>query len=173
MNSTIVFAQLLNGLQYGVLLFLLAAGLTLVLGIMNFVNLAHASLYMLGAYLGAAAFARTDSFLLAGVAAVLGTLVIGLVVERTTLLAFYAREHPAHGGGARRQHPAPEQRALRPQRRARRAVGPDGGADPRGAAGHGRQRADRGAGGDRDRRHRLDPRRVLRRADRGDRRYGR
>jgi branched-chain amino acid transport system permease protein len=48
---------------------------------------------MLGAYLGAAAFAKTGSFLVAGAAAVLGTLVIGLVVERTTLLAFYARDH--------------------------------------------------------------------------------
>jgi branched-chain amino acid transport system permease protein len=60
---------------------------------MNFVNLAHASLYMLGAYFGAAAFARTGSFLVAGMAAVFGTLVVGLIVERTTLLAFYARDH--------------------------------------------------------------------------------
>jgi branched-chain amino acid transport system permease protein len=93
MSWELLAIQALNGLQYGVLLFLLAAGLTLVLGIMNFVNLAHASLYMLGAYLGAAAFAKTGSFLVAGAAAVLGTLVIGLVVERTTLLAFYARDH--------------------------------------------------------------------------------
>jgi branched-chain amino acid transport system permease protein len=64
-----------------------------VLGIMNFVNLAHASLYMLGAYFGAAAFARTGSFLVAGMAAVFGTLVVGLIVERTTLRAFYARDH--------------------------------------------------------------------------------
>jgi branched-chain amino acid transport system permease protein len=93
MTWELLLAQSLNGLQYGVLLFLLAAGLTLVLGIMNFVNLAHASLYMLGAYLGAAVFAKSGSFVVAGVAAVLGTLVIGLVVERTTLLAFYARDH--------------------------------------------------------------------------------
>ena len=93
MNWELLLVQALNGLQYGVLLFLLAAGLTLVLGIMNFVNLAHASLYMLGAYLGAAVFGTSGSFLVAGVAAVFGTLVIGLVVERTTLLAFYARDH--------------------------------------------------------------------------------
>ena len=93
MSWELALVQGLNGLQYGVLLFLLAAGLTLVLGIMNFVNLAHASLYMMGAYLGAAAFAKTGSFLVAGVAAVLGTLAIGLIVERTTLLAFYARDH--------------------------------------------------------------------------------
>jgi branched-chain amino acid transport system permease protein len=92
-NWELLLVQTLNGVQYGLLLFLLAAGLTLVLGIMNFVNLAHASLYMLGAYLGAAAFAASGSFLLAGAAAVLGTLLIGLIVERTTLLAFYARDH--------------------------------------------------------------------------------
>ena len=93
MTWELALVQALNGLQYGVLLFLLAAGLTLVLGIMNFVNLAHASLYMLGAYFGAAVFATTGSFLIASVAAVVGTLVVGLVVERTTLLAFYARDH--------------------------------------------------------------------------------
>ena len=93
MSWELLLIQALNGLQYGVLLFLLAAGLTLVLGIMNFVNLAHASLYMLGAYLGAAAFAQTGSFVVAGAAAVFGTLAIGLIVERTTLLAFYRRDH--------------------------------------------------------------------------------
>ncbi|HKQ27083.1 MAG TPA: branched-chain amino acid ABC transporter permease [Burkholderiales bacterium] len=93
MNLQLLLIQALNGVQYGLLLFLLAAGLTLVLGIMNFVNLAHASLFMLGAYLGAAAFAKTGSFIVAAVAAVLGTLAIGLIVERTTLLAFYARDH--------------------------------------------------------------------------------
>jgi branched-chain amino acid transport system permease protein len=93
LNWQLLLVQALNGLQYGLLLFLLAAGLTLVLGIMNFVNLAHASLYMLGAYLGAAVFAKTGSFVAGGAAAVLGTLAIGLVVERTTLLAFYARDH--------------------------------------------------------------------------------
>src|SRR5262245_48247988 len=93
MTWNLLLVQTLNGLQYGVLLFLLGAGLTLVLGIMNFVNLAHASFYMLGAYVGAAAFARSGSFMIAGVVAVLGTLIIGLIVERTTLLAFYARDH--------------------------------------------------------------------------------
>jgi branched-chain amino acid transport system permease protein len=92
-NWELLLVQTLNGVQYGLLLFLLAAGLTLVLGIMNFVNLAHASFYMLGAYLGAAVFVQSGSFVLAGVAAVLGTLLIGLIVERTTLLAFYARDH--------------------------------------------------------------------------------
>ena len=75
------------------LLFLLAAGLTLVFGIMNFVNLAHGSFYMLGAYLGAAVYTATGSFVLAAIAAVTGTLVIGIAIERTTLIAFYARDH--------------------------------------------------------------------------------
>jgi len=93
MTWNLLVTQALNGLQFGVVLFLLAAGLTLVLGVMNFVNLAHGSLYMLGAYIAAAAYARSDSFIVAGVAAVLGTLLIGVVVERTTLRTFYARGH--------------------------------------------------------------------------------
>ena len=93
MTWNLLVIQALNGLQYGVLLFLLAAGLTLVLGVMNFVNLAHGSLYMLGAYIAAVVFAKSNSFILAGVAAVLGTLLIGVIVERTTLRTFYARGH--------------------------------------------------------------------------------
>jgi len=93
MTWNLLVTQALNGLQYGVVLFLLAAGLTLVLGVMNFVNLAHGSFYMLGAYIAAAVFARTNSFLAAGAAAVLGTLVIGALVERTALRTFYARGH--------------------------------------------------------------------------------
>ena len=56
--------QLLNGAQLGVMLFLMAAGLTLIFGIMNLINLAHGSLYMVGAYVAAATFAATGSFLL-------------------------------------------------------------------------------------------------------------
>ena len=93
MSWNLLLIQALNGVQYGLLLFLLAAGLTLVLGIMNFVNLAHGSLFMLGAYFGAEVFAKTDSFILAGLAAVIGTLMIGLIVERGILVAFYARDH--------------------------------------------------------------------------------
>ena len=62
MTFSLVFEQLLNGLQYGVMLFLMAAGLTLVLGIMNMVNLAHGSLYMVGAYLAVAAIEWTGSY---------------------------------------------------------------------------------------------------------------
>src|SRR3989344_1013276 len=63
MNLILVFEQLLNGLQFGVMLFLMAAGLTLVFGIMNLVNLAHGSLYMVGAYLAYAATQWTGSYL--------------------------------------------------------------------------------------------------------------
>ena len=68
MSATLLLAQLLNGLQYGVLLFLLAAGLTLVFGIMSFVNLAHGSLYMMGAYAAAVSYGATGSFALAPLA---------------------------------------------------------------------------------------------------------
>ena len=93
MSGSLLFILVLDGLQYGLLLFLLAAGLTLVLGIMNFVNLAHGALFMLGAYIGATVFAKSNSFFIAGLIATLGTLLIGVIVERTTLFAFYARSH--------------------------------------------------------------------------------
>jgi branched-chain amino acid transport system permease protein len=89
MTTGLFFTQLLNGLQLGVLLFLLSAGLTLVFGIMNFVNLAHGSLYMMGAYFAAAAFnAFGGSFSAAAVAAVAGTLLLGLLIERLVLATF-------------------------------------------------------------------------------------
>ena len=72
MTSSLFFIQLLNGLQLGVPLFMLSAGLTLVFGIMSFVNLAHGCLYMMGAYFAATVYAATDSFVAAGVAAVVG-----------------------------------------------------------------------------------------------------
>ena len=93
MSAALIVTQLLNGLQVGVLLFLLAAGLTLVFGIMNFVNLAHGSLYMVGAYLACAATNGSGSFLLGAVAGIVGTLVVGLVVDRVVLAGLYRREH--------------------------------------------------------------------------------
>src|SRR5437763_1056336 len=81
MMASLLFEQLLNGLQFGVMLFLMAAGLTLVFGIMNLINLAHGSLYMVGAYLTVAATQWTGSYV-AGVALGLaGTLVVGMLVE--------------------------------------------------------------------------------------------
>jgi len=94
--STLLVAQLLNGLQYGVLLFLLAAGLTLVFGIMNFVNLAHGSLYMLGAYAFAVVGARTESFVLAVLAAVATGAAVGFVLEKAAVSKLYRRDHLDH-----------------------------------------------------------------------------
>src|SRR5205085_119556 len=77
--------QCLNGLQFGLLLFLLAAGLTLVFGIMDLVNLAHGSLYMLGAYFAATFAAWTDSFVLGALLALLVALFLSVLVMRTRL----------------------------------------------------------------------------------------
>src|SRR6266849_1220237 len=78
----LVVEQFLNGLQFGLLLFLLAAGLTLVFGIMDFVNLAHGSLYMMGAYFAATFVAWTGSFVLGAILALGATLVLGIVSSR-------------------------------------------------------------------------------------------
>ncbi|MGA0609652.1 branched-chain amino acid ABC transporter permease [Caldimonas sp. KR1-144] len=96
MSATLLLAQLLNGLQYGVLLFLLAAGLTLVFGIMSFVNLAHGSLYMLGAYAGALAYAATGSFALSILGAMAAALAIGLLLEVSIVSRLYRRDHLDH-----------------------------------------------------------------------------
>jgi len=93
MSFLIILEQILNGLQFGVMLFLMAAGLTLVFGIMNLVNLAHGSLYMVGAYLATAAYQWTGSFPLAVVLALLGTLVVGMLVELVALRTLYERDH--------------------------------------------------------------------------------
>jgi branched-chain amino acid transport system permease protein len=88
--------QCLNGLQFGLLLFLLAAGLTLVFGIMDLVNLAHGSLYMLGAYFAATFAALTDSFLLGVVLGLAATLVVGMAVEVVAMRRLYGRDHLDH-----------------------------------------------------------------------------
>ncbi len=94
MTLGLLLTQLLNGVQLGVLLFLLASGLTLVFGIMNFVNLAHGSLYMMGAYFAAAAYNATGgSFAAAALVAVPGTLLLGLLIERLLLTTLYRRDH--------------------------------------------------------------------------------
>ena len=87
------FEQLLNGVQLGVMLFLLAAGLTLVLGIMNMVNLAHGSLYMVGAYLTISAIQWSGSWVLGSLLGLAGTLLVGMVVEVVTLRTLYDRDH--------------------------------------------------------------------------------
>jgi branched-chain amino acid transport system permease protein len=93
MTFALVFEQLLNGVQLGVMLFLLAAGLTLVLGIMNMVNLAHGSLYMVGAYFAITASQWSGSYLLGVAAALVGTLVVGMLVEVVALRTLYQRDH--------------------------------------------------------------------------------
>ena len=89
----LVLEQTLNGLQYGVMLFLMAAGLTLVFGIMNLVNLAHGSFYMVGAYLATALTERTGSFVLGVALALPATLLVGVVVEIVALRTLYERDH--------------------------------------------------------------------------------
>ena len=94
MNSwTLVLVQALNGLQFGMMLFLFAAGLTLVLGIMNLVNLAHGSLYMLGAFFAATLQHWTGSFLIALALALPATFIAGAVIEALVLRTLYVRDH--------------------------------------------------------------------------------
>jgi len=88
--------QCLNGVQLGMLLFLLAAGLTLVFGIMDLVNLAHGSLYMLGAYFAATFALVTGSFVLAVVLAVAASLFAGMVLEVVAIRRLYGRDHLDH-----------------------------------------------------------------------------
>ena len=85
--------QALNGLQYSALLFLLSAGLTLVFGIMNVINLTHGSFYMVGAFCAAAAAAASGSFIAAIVAAIVGAGAYGLAVERLVIRHLYRRDH--------------------------------------------------------------------------------
>jgi len=88
--------QCLNGVQLGMLLFLLAAGLTLIFGIMDLVNLAHGSLYMLGAYFAATFAAATDSFVIGAILALLATFVAGIVLEIIAIRPLYGRNHLDH-----------------------------------------------------------------------------
>jgi branched-chain amino acid transport system permease protein len=88
--------QCLNGVQLGMLLFLVAAGLTLIFGIMDLVNLAHGSLYMLGAYFAATFAALTDSFVLGAILALAATLVVGMAVEVIAMRRLYGRDHLDH-----------------------------------------------------------------------------
>jgi branched-chain amino acid transport system permease protein len=93
MTLPLVLEQTFNGLQLGVMLFLMAAGLTLVLGIMNLINLAHGSLYMLGAYLVAMFQAWTGSFLAAVVLALPAVAAVGMLVELIVFRRLYRRDH--------------------------------------------------------------------------------
>ncbi|MCK4869089.1 MAG: branched-chain amino acid ABC transporter permease, partial [Alphaproteobacteria bacterium] len=81
MTALLVLEQMLNGLQLGVMLFLLAAGLTLVFGIMDLINLAHGSLYMVGAFVAATVAQWTGSFMLGLLAALPAAALVGMAVE--------------------------------------------------------------------------------------------
>lgn len=93
MSITLLIVQILNGLQLGVLLFLIAAGLTLVFGVMDFINLAHGVQYMLGAYLAVMFFGMTGSFFAALVLALVTALAFGLVLEFAIFRHLYDRDH--------------------------------------------------------------------------------
>jgi branched-chain amino acid transport system permease protein len=92
----LLIEQFLNGLQLGLLLFLLAAGLTLVFGIMDMVNLAHGSFYMLGAYFAATFAAATGSFLGGVALALIATLAVGMALEVAAIRRLYGRDHLDH-----------------------------------------------------------------------------
>jgi branched-chain amino acid transport system permease protein len=93
MDWILFVEQALNGLQFGLMLFLLAAGLTLVFGIMDMINLAHGSLYMIGAYLAATVAVATGSFALAVLCALAGTACVGALLEVSLLRTLYQRDH--------------------------------------------------------------------------------
>ncbi len=93
MTTGLLIVQILNGLQLGILLFLVAAGLTLVFGVMDFINLAHGVQYMLGAYLAVTFVGITGSFVLGLVLALASALVIGLALEFLVFRHLYARDH--------------------------------------------------------------------------------
>jgi branched-chain amino acid transport system permease protein len=93
MTGILVLEQSLNGLQFGLMLFLLAAGLTLVFGIMDMINLAHGSLYMVGAYLIASIAQASGSFWLGLLGGIAATVVLGAILEFTVLRRLYQRDH--------------------------------------------------------------------------------
>lgn len=96
MTLTLALVQILNGLQFGLILFLIAAGLTIVFGVMDFINLAHGVQYMVGAYLAAAFTALTGSFVLALALALPSALIFGLVLELLVFRHLYERDHLSH-----------------------------------------------------------------------------
>jgi branched-chain amino acid transport system permease protein len=93
MTTGLLIVQILNGLQFGILLFLVAAGLTLVFGVMDFINLAHGVQYMLGAYLAVTFVSLTGSFVLGLVLALAAALVFGLALEFLVFRHLYERDH--------------------------------------------------------------------------------
>lgn len=93
MSTLLFIEQVLNGLQFGVMLFLMAAGLTLIFGVMGLINLAHGSLYMVGAFAAAAVAGWTGNFFLALIASLMAAAIVGAIVELTVIRRLYARDH--------------------------------------------------------------------------------
>ena len=93
MNLAGLLAQILNGVQYGLLLFLIASGLTLVFGVMGVINLAHGSLFMIGAYTAFVVAKATGVFWLALPAGILGGIALGVLLELSLFRRLYRREH--------------------------------------------------------------------------------
>src|SRR5699024_4105787 len=89
----LLLGQILNGLQFGVTLLLMASGLTLVFGIMNLINLAHGSLFLVGAYAGATVALHSHSFMLAIAAGSAAASVTGMIIELGIMRRLYQREH--------------------------------------------------------------------------------
>lgn len=94
--GNLIFEQVLNSLQFGVMLFLIASGLTLIFGVMNFVNLAHGSFFMIGAYLAAVVAATSGSFWLGLLVALPATAVLGFVLEWLVFRRLYRKDHMVH-----------------------------------------------------------------------------
>lgn len=93
MDAVFLFEQALNGLGYGLMLFLLAAGLTLVFGIMDTLNLAHGSMFMAGGYISASVHTQTDSFTLAVAVGIVATVALAAVLEAVLVRKLYVRDH--------------------------------------------------------------------------------
>ena len=93
MSAVLVIEQLLNGLQLGIMLFLMSAGLTLIFGVMGLINLAHGSLYMIGAFAAATVAGLTGSFLLGLIASLAAAAAAGALVEMVVIRRLYDRDH--------------------------------------------------------------------------------
>lgn len=93
MDWHLLISQLLNGLQLGLLLFLLASGLSLIFGIMDFINLAHGSFYMVGAFVGATVVSLTGSLIIAAVVTLIAMLLLGVLVDILIARKLYGQDH--------------------------------------------------------------------------------
>jgi len=93
MSFVLLAEQILNGLQFGVMLFLMAAGLTLIFGVMGLINLAHGSLFMVGAFAAAAVAGATGSFFLGLVASLIAAAIAGALIELIVIRRLYNKDH--------------------------------------------------------------------------------